>query len=289
MREGETPPFGEKEANRILNAGWRQGSPCQPPEDLAPGVSYDAKTEWLVVLSQSCNVVSQSISDYPLIEVVVAKPNAKFHAKSPEATGKNGRKFQLPVSGISGVEALECDINRRFSIPRQSFLEFTPPVGVTVSARDARNLAGWISRYYTRIALPNELVHRAKIKGGLFEIIKKALDQKVTSGEPLHHRSDAIYVQFEPDEELASGTLYRMALLFLSDNREAADKLGDQLSTQLYPFTKAGGHDGIYLEFESNLTSQTLLSDVDAYSRLSEWDYLSNLGDVAAAQDKLPG
>jgi hypothetical protein len=191
------------------------------------------------------------------------------------------------VAGIPGAEALQCDINRRFSIPRRWFLKIAPTANVTVSVRDAKNLAGWLSRYYTRLALPNELVSRTRVSG-LFEIIEKALKHKIADGQPLHQFSDGIYIHFEPDGELAPTDLYRLSLLFLFSSREAGDQFEIQLADRLEPFAKTDGHGGIALRFDNGLTSETFVSQLSAYSRLSEWDYLSGLADVAEDIDKLP-
>lgn len=287
MHPSETAEFGETEAELILKAGWRQGTAFQPPADVPVDASYDSKTEWLVVCTQSCGVVSPRLDVDPAIEVVVAKPVSKFQAKSPQATGKNLRSFHLPVAGIPGAEALQCDINRRFSIPRRWLLKIAPTANVKVSVGDARNLAGWLSRYYTRLALPNELVRRTRVSG-LFEIIEKALKYKMADGQPLHHFSDGIYVHFEPDEELPPTDVYRLSLLFLFSSREAGDKFERQLADQLEPFAKTEGHGGISLQFDNGVTSETFVSQLSAYSRLSEWDYLSGLADVAEDIDKLP-
>ena len=293
MYDGENhPPFGANQAEKILNAGWRQGTPFRPPAGFPIDKSYDAVTEWLIVCTQSCSVVSDSLEKNPAIEVVAAKTLDTFNPKSQEARGKNVRHFQLPVSGILGVKAFQCDINRRFAIPREALLRFTPEDGVIVSAEDARSLAGWIARYYTRIALPNELVRRLQDRRGLFEIVKKALEKKMSDDKPLHSGINGIFIRWEPDAELAprfasSTDLYRIDLIFLCEEAEAETLLEQSLQSELERFTDDGGHDGIYLMWDSKRTSTTFVSEIAAYSRLSEWDYLSNLAEVAESCDKL--
>jgi hypothetical protein len=79
-----------------------------------------------------------------------------------------------------------------------------------------------------------------------------------------------------------------LSLLFLFSSREAGDKFERQLADQFEPFAKTDGHEGIFLRFDNGLTSETFVSQLSAYSRLSEWDYLSGLADVAEDIDKLP-
>jgi hypothetical protein len=279
MHGDEGSPFDENEAQQILEAGWRQGSVFRPPVALAlpEPVPFDPENEWLVVCTQSCTVVSRDLAGDPHIEFLVATPTGHYKANSPEATGKVLRRFHLPVSGIANVPALECDINRRFFAPRTLCLAHPPEAGITVSEDDARNLAGWISRYYTRVALPNELVIRAK---GLFDTIQTALKKSTKNGERLSGSIDKILVRWSPDSELQGG-VYQLDILFLCTDEAADLRLNSLLEAKLQPFTEGGGHNGIKLTYANAVKSETFLSQLDGYTRLSEWDYLSNLGDVA--------
>jgi hypothetical protein len=280
MHEDKPSPFGESEARRMLEAGWRQGSVCRPPADLAIPVPLDREAEWMVVCTQSCTVVSRSLVDDPHVEFLVAKPAESYNPSSQEATGKTPRRFHLPVSGRPGVAALDCDINRRFFVPRSLCLTFTPDAGIMVSEEASRNLAGWISRYYTRVALPNELVIRAK---NLFDIIKTALKKSTGGGNKLSEFVDKIYVQWKPDGELQAG-LYEVNILFLCSDRNADLLLDTLLEVKLKPFTEENGCDGIKLTYANTVRSETFISQLDGYKRLSEWDYLSNLGDIAESE-----
>jgi hypothetical protein len=280
MHGDEDSPFGENETQRILEVGWRQGSVFRPPVGLALPVPCDRENELLVVCTQSCTVVSRDLARDPNIEFIVAKPTWHYKANSPEATGKNLRCFHLPVSGLANASALECDINRRFFEPRELCLKHPPEADLAVSEDAARNLAGWISLYYTRVALPNELVIRAK---GLFDTIKSALKKNTQSGERLSESIDKIFVNWSPDIELQGG-LYHLDILFLCADDDADMRLNTLLETKLQPFTEEGGHDGIKLTYANKVRSQTFLSELEGYKRLSEWDYLSNLGDVAESE-----
>lgn len=280
MHGDEDSSFGENEAQQILEAGWRQGSVFRPPASLALPVPLDREHKRLVVCTQSCTVVSRDLAGDPHIEFIIAKPTGHYKANSQEATGKTLRIFHLPVFGLANAPALECDINRRFVLSRELCLKHPPEAGITVSEDAARNLAGWISRYYTRVALPNELVIRAK---GLFDAIKSALKKYTQSGERLSESIDKILVNWSPDIELQGG-LYHLDILFLCADDDADMRLNSLLEAKLQPFTEEGGHNGIELKYENKVSSETLLSDIQAYKRLSEWDYLSNLGDIAESE-----
>jgi hypothetical protein len=53
------------------------------------------------------------------------------------------------------------------------------------------------------------------------------------------------------------------------------------LDDDLSPFTRNNGHDGIKLAWETTARTTTFISAFDGYKRFTEWDHLSNLGDVA--------
>jgi hypothetical protein len=148
------------------------------------------------------------------------------------------------------------------------------------SEEGVRNLAGWIARYYTRIALPNKLVARAKAKNGLFEIIQKALHTKNSNGEEVSTAVDKIGIHWSPDSDLQDD-FYQVAILFLCTDADADDQLHSLLIDPLSPFTHDDGHDGIKLVYDTTIRSTTFISAFDGYKRLTEWDYLSNLADVA--------
>jgi hypothetical protein len=284
MDGGATQQFGDKEATKLINAGWRQGSVFRPPAPYPVPIDFDAAHEWMVVCSQSCTVVSPRLDNDPTIEIIVAKQVEKFAPQSPEARGKNVRRFHLPILGTEGFQALDCNINRRLLMPRREFLHFAPHETIKASVADVRNLAGWIARYYTRIALPNELVRRATQKHGLFEIIKSALEWKTPNDTPLSELIDGVYIQWEPDEEMVSSEPYLIDLLFLCSDNNADSSLAGLLLEPLKRFT---GDDGIALRWDSKVALSTFISDLDGYTRLSEWDYLSSLRDVAQDRENL--
>jgi len=222
--------------------------------------------------------VSERIETDPNIEFLVAEPVKKYNPRSAEATGKNLRRFHLSISGVPNTEALACDINRRFFVHRKACLRHPPDVNVGILEESVRNFAGWIARYYTRIALPDELTRRAR--NGLYKCIKNALEKKSATGEKLLNSIDKIYVNWDPNFDLQSG-LYRVHILFLCADADADIRLSSLLELPLGPFTRGDGQDGIKLEYENKVKSETFVSELDGYKRLSEWDYLSNLGDVA--------
>jgi len=123
------------------------------------------------------------------------------------------------------------------------------------------------------------LVDRAKAPGGLFENVKAALDCPFEGDVPLAEWVSGIYVNWEPDGELDGGQgVYQVRLLFVCDGSVAENKLGELLSSRLEQFQVSGVRDGVSLVWDAKARATTFITDLDGYHRLSEWDYLTNLG-----------
>lgn len=273
------PPFGPDAARALLAAGWTQGSVFRPnalvtiPEDL------DRPDAHLVVCTQACSLVSPSLDRDPFVELAVAVPITRYAPRSEAATGKDVRRHHLPVAGAA-FPALEVDINARFRVPREYLLAFAPD-GPRASAEACRDLAGWIGRYYTRIALPDALVVR--LKGSVFEILGRFLKGGPAGGGPKHHEGvHSIYLRWQPDAELAASMPYAVDLLILCDEVAVADALGARLAeTGLDPDHRVE-RDGLSVHCSVQARSETLLTDLDGWTRLSEWDHMTGLGETAA-------
>lgn len=254
------------EAQRLLDTGWRQGSVFTANEVV--GLPHGCKPDdRLIVLTQSCTVVSPRWDVDPHIEVARVTPLAKFNPRSSEAKGKNLRKLHVPlVDGEQG--ALAIDLNSRTFVDRRLFLEFEPD-GTQPHTTEARRIGGWISRYYSRIALPNALV--VVLREGVLNALKAVLDTQI-EGQPLHERVSNIYIDWSPDDE--NGDPYEVSLLVLATDEAAAEFAGKQL-TALIPASTSRltiTHDALSAE-------SAFVSDVEGRVRFTEYDYLSDLAD----------
>jgi hypothetical protein len=242
---------------------------------------FERGTEFLVVCTQSCNLVSSNFQGNPLVEVLVAKPVMRYNDRSLEATGRNVRVFHMQVDGDSVVRALACDVVRRGFLPRRLLLNCQPS-NLVPPKKAARSFAGWMSRYYGRTAFPNELVRRAKGAGRPFTIIEQALGQLGPSGSPLHEGVQFIYVHLSTDDELQDGDSrhYDVHMRFLCREPEIVDKLDQILILGLAEYDKGAIKDGLSFSYVPELTSQTSVADLDGYERFPEWDHLSGLEDA---------
>lgn len=269
------------EAEAICAAGWRQGSVVDPRRGAFPLPDEFALDEgdFLIVCTQSCSVVSPRFASDPLVELMVAKPIERFNRKAPEATGKNQRRLHLLLPRGSGAVALECDINKRFFCDRKELVTLVPLADLYVGEVGAAMLATWMGRAYTRIALPNQLVDRLRIR------ILPALERSLSApygpiADPVHFEVPYIYLRWEPRAD--SAEVYAISLQLICTEAGASEVLEEALESALAPFENLAVHEGIRISaWTSKLASETFLTDLDGYERFSEWDYLSNLVDSA--------
>jgi hypothetical protein len=269
--------LGFAEAERLLAAGWRQGSVFRPNR-FVPLPDGFAQNAVLVVVSQSCTVVSQSWDKDPLVEVAVAVPGDRTFAKlqrSPEAVGKNYRTLLIPMD-YDGGDCLSIDVYSRFFVRRDVLLQFGPDIA-SGSAEAGRRIASWMGRHFTRAALPDRLVRL--LKDAVLDPLEKHLKAKFETG-PIHEGVHAIWVRWEPDDEQGP---YEMEFLIVCEDEDAAGNL-DSLLTDTF-----GTEGPIRLETEEvrvsvNVTSAggTTLADIEGHSRLSFFDHFTSLTDPVA-------
>nr|WP_284452430.1 hypothetical protein [Mesorhizobium sp. WSM4875] len=269
--------LGVAEAERLLAAGWRQGSVFRP-NDLIPLPAGCAENAVLVVVSQSCTVVSQTWVKDPVVEIAVAVPGDKPFAKQqrgPEAVGKNYRTLLIPIA-YGDTDCLAIDVYSRFFVRRDVLLQFQPDVAVG-SAEAGRRIASWMGRHFTRVALPDRLVRL--MKDTVLAPLEKHLRAKFGKG-PIHEGVHAIWVRWEPDDEEGP---YEIEFLIACENEDAANNL-DALLTDT--FGKEGPvrleTDGVRVSVTVTSADGTTLADIEGHSRLSFFDHFTSLAEPVA-------
>lgn len=260
--------FGRKQAEALLLAGWRQGALFAPTDKIPLPSAADGIDNILVVLTQSCTVVSERLNSDPVVEVATAKLLKKFNAKDQAATGKSFRKLILPLEQDGEYNAIEIDINSRRLYPRDLLLGFAPS-GSQISEPNARKIGGWMARYFSRVALPNALVE--KMKETTFELIKSVLKTE-QEGEPLHMNTKSIYIGWDPDDEVGP---YQVRITIVCSDQQATEAV-DRL------IIETGGSvvvEGAAVSINVSSADATFLADLEGLVRLTEWDYLTDLGE----------
>jgi hypothetical protein len=273
-------------AKAILDKGWRQGAIFDPRGIVGNIQLTDG--EFLVLCTQSCTVVSSRFATDPIVEAMGVKLLPKYNPRAFEATGKNQRKLHIEVIGSSQFKCIECDINRRFFFDRHHLLNINPLQELEIGVEGSTKLAGWLARSYTRIALPNLLVER--VKPELLTLILKCLDEKQTNGQnkgsPIHESVSFIYLDWQPRHDVTD--LFELKFIFLCSDAQTEEMLENSLLEKLEPYQAQEGKHGVKISsIICRTPNTTFITDLNGYERYSEWDFLSELGEIAQAPPKM--
>lgn len=255
----------------ISQTGWQQGSLFYPEEIIPLPFEFDSDLEVLAIVTQSCSIVSPRD---PIVEAMAAKKIVDYHENSFQATGKDQRKLHLRLIGkTSEFQALEFDINRRIFFNREKLLLISPIKDMSIGESSIKQLATWIARSYTRIALPDLLVEN--MRGKFFSILEKVL-------KSLKSQINSIYIAWQQPQP----DCFSMRLFFLCESQTSADGLEKKLLQNLDTFIHSPGTDCIHItELRCGTQHDTFLADLNGYERFSQWDYLSQHGEISRLID----
>lgn len=264
-------------AEKIHDAGWRMGSLLSSLDCMKIPFEFDPLNELFVIITQSCSVVSVQFDNDPNIEVMAAKKLPNFNSKSGEATGKDQRELHLEISSKgSNFSAIACDINRRFSFSRELLLKLTLNDQQLLQS-EIKKMTVWIARYYTRIALPDELGKKMRLT--FLPSIEKILKKKIGAYE-IHSEINDIYIQINNESEQEKIT--SLNLIFMCANQSISSKLDMELNESLMEFCEDSGKDGILInQMDCKSKDQIFVSELDGYERFSDWDRFSILGEIS--------
>lgn len=266
--------FGEAEAQRILELGWRQGSTFRVGGELAKQAGFDDGT-LVVLLTQSCTVVSSDLVKDPFVEITTLERYSEaYKPNADHARGKNMRKLTIPLIDEGEPAAFVVDINSRRFVDRALLLDLVPD-GPTGTVEIGEKIGRWLGYSYSRAALPNNLVSFFR-EAGFDGTVEKLLKAKY-EGDPLHGRIRAMFASWSSDEEVE---FYQMRIDFLCDDELVAMELDERLQkvfgTDLPNVAKTNS-----LELQMNVRSagSTYYTDFDGMRRFSRWDFFSGLAE----------
>ena len=270
----------ESIAAAMSSSGWAQGSLFLPDNRIKLPFDFDPNNECLVIATQSCSVVSTRFERDPLVEGMAVRKLKKINERAPAATGKDQRELHLKLSREEeGYQGFGCDINRRVFFDRKLLLQLKRLSNFTLEEREIKKFANWIARYYTRIALPDDLVNNMKCQ--LIPKLEAILKQNV-NGIPLHCDIDSIYINYQISPKRGNGTpLFTLQFICICRSQDTSDKMDIAQLTELNDFYSPNGINNIFISlFRCGIKNDTFLSDLDGYERLSEWDYFTHFGEI---------
>lgn len=207
--------FGDDVAQR----GWQTGSvvPAAMLSEVAqhlqrPGQqpAEIAEADWLVVVSQTCDVVARQLKQEPWVEVLHCKPQPGKPRKGyRDLESTRYIDFRPNRSTHTDLVLTAHAIDNRYVIPRELLASHTPDPEKALDAVASRRLLGWYSLRAGRPSWPNSFCDR--IPRTVREELESALDA-------LSDDIAEVRVQLTPnDKELPDEQPYRVSVFFVVD------------------------------------------------------------------------
>lgn len=198
--------------------GWQAGAvvsqamlPQLGPHMTRPG-RPDAQVNenhWIVVVSQTCDVVQAKLENEPLVEVLHCTPVPELR---PEFQGRKSTRrldFRPNKEGHAGVVLSAHAIADRYVVPRKLFADHEPDPDRRLSDSAISNIQQWYALRYTRPAWPDAFNER----------FNKKVKKKLAAALKLLS-TDGVEVRVaiaENDRELEADQTYHMAVFFVVD------------------------------------------------------------------------
>lgn len=258
--EPNNPP--DFDAQKIENAGWRQGSLLSGSmvdhlvgRGLLPAQSDDGV--WCV-LTQDCDLVHHDLPGEPKVEVVFAR-----HVDQPNkgyTWSKNARELHLRDETLA--QSMAFHTRDRETIPRWLLGDFKPNER-SLHIDSIKLLVRWVSRKYYRAAFPRAFNDRIGKKTD--DKIKKLLQKS-----PGHFHE--IHIQIRLDELPDDQDYNAIILCIAADDALETDKAYEEtieLGGKFRALLQAC--DGInVVECEVKSRDEVTLEDLDPMQR---WDF----------------
>lgn len=214
MNEGWDLAFGDDVAQR----GWQTGSVV--PADMLPALAQHLtrpgqqpaqveEGDWLVVVSQTCDIVAPKLEAEPLVEVLHCRP----HAGKPRKGRRNLESTRYldyrPNHEAHPHLVLAAHATAdRYVIPRDLLAACSPDPGRCLGAAAAQRVLAWYALRAGRPSWPNQFCDRVRT-------VRDALEEALNS---LSDQIAEVRVAIEEkDQELAQGETYHMAVFFVVD------------------------------------------------------------------------
>lgn len=206
--------FGDDVAQR----GWQTGSvvpaamlPALAPHLARPGQqpTQVAAADWLVVVSQTCDVVAHKLEAEPLVEVLHCRPHTgKPRKQFRDLQSTRQLDFRPHRAGHENLVLTARAIADRYVIPRELLAAYDPDDGRALDAGASQKVLAWYALRAGRPSWPNNFCDRVRTAE---ESLEAALDD--LSDEVAEVRVGIV----EKDEDLEPGQPYHVAVFFVVD------------------------------------------------------------------------
>lgn len=155
--------------SQLDGKGWQAGAviPHDRIPPLLPHLTRHGKEppiveahDWLVVVSQTCDVVQHDLEKEPLVEVLHCRPVEELRADYRGRKSTRQLDFRANNETHANVFLTAHATVDRYVVPREILLEFSPDEQRHLSDRAIINLQEWYALRYTRPAWPDAFANR---------------------------------------------------------------------------------------------------------------------------------
>jgi hypothetical protein len=164
--------------------------------------------DWIVVVSQTCDVVAQKIEAEPFVEVLHCRPISKLRRQYKDLRSTRTLDFKPNRDTHDAVMLTAHAIADRYLVPRELLRDRSPDAARRLSPVATTRVLAWYALRYARPAWPDAFVARIRLAG---EALEAAL-------EPLKDDVAEVRISIgEKDTELQDGEVYHVAIFFVVD------------------------------------------------------------------------
>ena len=207
-------PFGDE----VAEQGWCTGAVV--PHGMVPAIAGHlarpggapvevTENDWLVVVSQTCDVVAQKLEAEPFVEVLHCRPVKKPRSQYRDFRSTRILDFRPNRETHDAVALTAHAVADRYLIPRELLRDHAPDDGRRLSSVGTRRVLEWYALRSGRPSWPDAFVKR------IDKDTEDALEQAL---EPLKDDIAEVRVGIaEQDQELVDDQAYHVAVYFIVD------------------------------------------------------------------------
>lgn len=210
----------ESVGSQLDSKGWQAGSVL--PAAMAPlvneqisgfgsSVSNVQVLDWVIVISQTCDIVVPALEKEPLVEVLHCRTRSDMRSEYAGLKSTRILDFKPNASAFPSLVLSAHASADRYSLRRERLTPYQPDEEKKVSAKAIAKIQRWYALRYTRPAWPDSFVKRVRARRKQLENSLKAIT------------TDEIEVRLsiaERDVEKTDGNAYRIAVHFVVDQLE---------------------------------------------------------------------
>lgn len=168
-----------------------------------------AEADWLVVVSQTCDVVAPKLESEPLVEILHCRPHAGKPRRGRRALESTRYLDFRPNRDTHPNQVLSAHaIADRYVIPRDLFTGYTPDSDRALDAIASQKVLAWYALRAGRPSWPNNFCDRVRT-------VRDALEEAL--GDLSDEIAEVRVGIEEKDRDIEPGQAYHVAVFFVVD------------------------------------------------------------------------